>query len=151
MLFYLRLFLLLVFMLTLPFTYAQDYLNTGHVKCNARMLLGKWQLSKTFSKGAYHTVKKEDFNDVIQLKPNHRFTEEVFYESNHWMVQGQWHFDFKTGTLCFTNRAYVTAKPEDHLQDIILHIIQVSKTLFAGKGVEKGEPVALYYTKIAAF
>ena len=148
MVFCLRLFLLLVFIGWVQPSSAQDSLNNGHAKCNSSVLLGKWQLSKTFSMGAYHVVKKEDFNDVIQIKPHHRFTEEVFYESNHWILQGQWRLECKSGTLSFTGRTYITGKLEDHPKDIVLHLIQADKKLLAGKSTEKGQPVEVYYTRI---
>jgi hypothetical protein len=148
MAFYLRSFLLLAFFPSVQHSFAQDSLNHGPAKCSNKTLLGKWQLSKTFSMGAYHLVKKEDFNDVIQLKPRHQFTEEVFYESNHWILQGQWLLDPRKGTLSFTQRTYIVGKPEDHPKDIVLHIIQADKKLLAGKSSEKGQPVEVYYTRI---
>jgi hypothetical protein len=148
MVFYLRLFLLLAVLGWAQQSFAQDSLNNGRAKCRSMALLGKWQLSKTFSMGAYHLVKKEDFNDVIQLKARHKFTEEVLYENNHWILQGQWHLDSRKGTLSFTQRTYILGKPEDHPKDIVLFIIEANTKSLAGKSTDKGQPVELYYYRI---
>ena len=101
--------------------------------------------------GAYHNVEIEDYNDVIEFKARHQFTEEVFYESSHWIIEGKWSLNTKTHELILTKRKYTLGKLEDYPQDIGLQIIQLTSKNWGGKGLLKAQPVELYYTRTPKF
>jgi hypothetical protein len=127
---------------------AQDSSNVISLKHSAKLFTGKWQLIKTFDRGEYRLVAKADYDDVIEFKPHHHFTEEVFYESNHWIIEGRWNVDTKTGKLLLTQRHYTSGKLEDHPQDIVLDVILLNTENWAGRSSIKNQQVKVYYSRI---
>jgi len=127
---------------------AQDTLAIHKDKCPTRYLIGRWQLIKSFSKGAYHQVAKKDFDDIMELKGMHRYREEVYYESNHWVLEGKWTFDPKTRILSLFERKYTLGKLEEHPRDIFLTLIVLNKKDWAGSSSEKGQRQEVFYNRI---
>jgi hypothetical protein len=128
--------------------FAQDSVDVISVKCKAQLFRGSWQLTKTFSRGTYHTVAKADFNDVIQFKAHHNFTEEVYYESNHWIIAGKWFLDKKHRVLSLTHRNYVAGKLENHPADLVFNIVLLDKQNWGGSSTDKGQIGKVYYTRV---
>jgi len=122
--------------------------NNTHQKINPSLFKGKWQLVQTFSMGALHQVKKEDYDGIICFRSKHRYYEEVNYESNHWIIEGTWHVNQTNGTLELTQRHYTLGKLEDHPDDLVLDIIQTDRNNWSGSKTEKGHPLKVFYRRI---
>jgi hypothetical protein len=118
------------------------------LKPGQKALAGKWRLIGTTVQGQFHEVRKNEFDAVITLRPHHKYQEEVFYESNHWIITGKWTTDFNNDTLTITSRAYIVGSNGKTPEDIILHLLWLNTTEWAGEGTQQGQPVKLYYKKL---
>jgi hypothetical protein len=111
-------------------------------------LRGKWQLAQTFASGALHTINKSEYDGIMYFGAIHKYYEEVYYESMHWIIKGKWHFDRKKGVLLLHDRVYVLGKTEDHPQNILLTVFESSKKSWAGSSTDKGQLVKVFYVRI---
>ena len=123
--------------------------STVALQIRPALFKGKWQLVQTFSMGALHQVKKEDYDCIICFRSNHCYYEEVKYESSHWIIEGNWRVNTKRGMLELTQRHYTAGKLEDHPKDVILDIIQLDPKTWVGGKTDKGQPVKIYYSRIS--
>lgn len=128
--------------------YAQTQQQAVHIKVKPCLFKGKWQLVQTFSLGALHQVKKDEYDGVICFRSFHRYYEEVNYESNHWIIEGKWRVNRKKATLELTERNYILGKLEDHPKDIIFDIIQSDKKSWTGGNTDRGHAVKVFYSRI---
>jgi len=143
-----RNFLLLILFIGANSLSALGQKNQEPFKIRKCLLKGNWQLTQTFSSGALHQVKKEEYDGVMRFRCFHRFTEEVNYESNHWIIEGKWRINRKQRTLSLTERNYTQGKMEEHPDDIIFSITQLKKKNWAGSSAVKGQAVKVFYTRI---
>jgi hypothetical protein len=146
--FFRSLILFAIFHASFQSCFAQDSAGMISTKCKAKLFMGSWQLTKTFSRNTYHTVSKVDFNDVIQFKAHHNFTQEVYYESNHWIITGKWLLDKKKRVLSLTQRNYIVGELENHPPDLVFSIVCLNKQNWGGSSIDKGQMAKVYYTRI---
>ena len=109
---------------------------------------GTWQLFQTYSLGSLHAIKKDEYDELMQIRSMHRFRQEVNYESNQWVIEGRWKISRKNKTISFTQRNYTSGKLEDHPRDLTFSIIQLNKQNWGGSNTEKDQTVKIFYQKV---
>lgn len=120
--------------------------SKGKISVNKSLLKGRWQLVQTFTMGATHKVVKEDYDGVITFKAFHQYTEEIHYESNHWIIEGKWHLNYNSAALELTKRKYLTGGTAK-LDDIILKMEFLDKQKWSASSADKGGEVKVFYEK----
>jgi hypothetical protein len=140
--------LIFLFVFLMAWAFAASGQSTEHIKMKPCLFKGKWQLVQTFSLGALHEVRKNEYDGVICFRSFHRYYEEVNYESNHWIIEGKWHINRKKRTLELTERNYTLGKLEEHPRDIIFDILQANRKSWTGGNTDRGQAVKVFYSRI---
>jgi hypothetical protein len=138
-------------LLALAFFIASQAQTTQHVapikhkKCK---LWGKWLLVGTVTENKAHAIDSSEYKGLIRYQCFHRYTEEAFYESMHWIIKGKWAVSKKSNTIAITARHYILGKLEDNPQNIDYTLQSLTKKSWTATSVAEQQPVSVTYNKL---
>ena len=127
---------------------AQTLQHPAKIKQPIHWMAGRWQLTGTQVEGRLHEVKKEEFDCIVSFKAHHLYSEEVFYESDHWIIAGQWKVHKGKPSLALTGRHYIQGNSGKLSENISFVIYKLTDSELIIEGTDKGMPVKMYYRKI---
>jgi hypothetical protein len=134
--------------LVLCFYYGEAQ-GLAHLNGKKYLLKGKWQLTSASSLGKDHAIAKDEYDGTMTFRSFHRYTEEVHYESNHWIIKGKWKTFRHSATLLLTRRLYTIGQLEKNPPDITFNLEELDKSHWLASSIARGEAVKVTYRKIS--